>query len=55
MSAQTFSNLVVNPLLVWMCAASVALVGYLLSLEIRDYRKHRRMEEQRRRLGLRHA
>jgi hypothetical protein len=31
------------------------LVGYLVVLEIRDFRRNRRMQAQRKRLGLHHA
>jgi hypothetical protein len=55
MTANYFSTFVVTPLLGWMAAVSVVLVGYLILLEIRDFRKNRRMDARRRRLGLRHA
>jgi hypothetical protein len=47
------STFVAIPLLGWLVAASVSLVGYLLSLQIKEFRRNRRLNEQRERLGLR--
>lgn len=47
------STFVVTPLLGWLVAASVSLVGYLFTLQIKEFRRNRRMNEQRERLGLR--
>ncbi len=55
MSASLLSSFVVGPLLGWLAAWSIILVAYLLRLEIREFRRHRRMEAERQRLGLRRA
>ncbi len=55
MSASLLSSLVLGPLLGWLAAWSIILVAYLLRLEIREFRRHRRMEAERQRLGLRRA
>lgn len=43
---------VANLLLGWLVGISILLVGYLFSLQIRDLRRHHRMEAERERLGL---
>ena len=43
---------VVTPLVWWLAAVSVLFVGYLVSLEIEERRRNRRMDEERTRLGL---
>ncbi len=55
MSASFLSAFIVGPLLGWLAGWSIILVAYLLRLEIRDLRRHRRMEAERERLGLRRA
>ena len=47
------SNFLGNLILAWMVAVSLALVGYLLALKLREMRRNRTMDEQRERLGLR--
>ncbi len=51
----SYSTLLFVPLLGWMVTGSLALVGYLLALEIKDIRKNRRMDHLREQLGLRRA
>jgi hypothetical protein len=55
MSAHYFTNLVVGPLMGWLVSVSIIIVGYLFWLEIKEFRRNRRMQAQRKRLGLRHA
>jgi hypothetical protein len=55
MSAQSFTTLVIGPLMGWMASVSIAIVGYLFWLEIKEFRRNRRMQAQRKRLGLHHA
>jgi len=45
-------NYVVIPLIGWLAGVSVLIVAYLVRLEIQERRRHRRMDEQRARLGL---
>jgi len=49
MTSNTLLTLVIG----WMAGLSLLLVGYLFSLEIREFRRNRRMETERERLGLR--
>lgn len=44
---------VTNLMLGWLVMVSVALVGYLMALLIKEIRRKREMDEQRERLGLR--
>ena len=48
-------NLFVAPVVVWMAVVSVIVVTYLLTLEIEQRRRNRRMDQERERLGLRRA
>ncbi len=43
---------VTNLMLGWLVTVSVAFVGYLLVLHIKEIRRRRHMDEQRARLGL---
>jgi len=49
------STIIVTFLLGWMVALSLGVVVYLARLTIQEWRRNRRMAEQRARLGLRHA
>jgi hypothetical protein len=51
MTTSTLVTLVVG----WIAAIALSLVGYLFSLEIKEFRRNRRMEAERERLGLRRA
>jgi hypothetical protein len=42
-----------NLMVGWLVALALAVVGYLLTLKIREIRRNRIMDEQRERLGLR--
>ena len=55
--AMTFapSQLLGSAILGYLTTLSLMLVGYLVVLEIRDFRRNRRMHAQRKRLGLHHA
>jgi hypothetical protein len=55
MMSNPFYTFVVGPILGWLCAVSIAIVAYLIHLEIRDIRRNRRMDAERERLGLRRA
>lgn len=48
-------NLLVVPFVGWLVGLSLAVVVYLLTLTVRESRRNRRMEQERRRLGLRPA
>jgi hypothetical protein len=48
-NAYTF---IVAPLLGWLVTVSVLVVAYLASLVIKERRQHRRMDQERHRLGL---
>jgi hypothetical protein len=48
-------NLIGNALLGWLALSALLLVGYLLRLEIREFRRNRRLDAERERLGLRRA
>jgi hypothetical protein len=47
------STLITASVLGWLVAGAVALTGYLLALQLREFRRKRSMEEERNRLGLR--
>lgn len=55
MTAQVFSSFVIGPLLGSLVTASIVLVSYLIALEIKEFRRNRRMDALRQRLGLRRA
>ncbi len=44
-----------SALLGYLTTLALIMVGYLFVLEIREFRRNRRMDAQRKRLGLRHA
>ncbi len=50
-----YSTLLVTPLLGWMVASCLTVVGYLLALQIKEIRRNRRMDHLRQQLGLRRA
>ena len=52
MTANYLSAFVLTPLLGWLVALSVSVVGYLLVLQLREHRRNRRMQGERERLGL---
>jgi hypothetical protein len=45
-------NYLVIPLVAWFAAVSLFLVSYLATLEIQEWRRNRRMDAERERLGL---
>jgi hypothetical protein len=49
----SFNSLFMVPLLGWLVGLSLAIVGYLLGLAIREMRRNRRMDQKRQQLGLR--
>jgi hypothetical protein len=49
----TVYTLLVAPLLGWLVGLSLVVVFYLLTLVIKEYRRNRRLDAERRRLGLR--
>jgi len=49
------SQLLGSAILGYLTTLSLIFVGYLVVLEIREFRRNRRLDAQRRRLGLRHA
>jgi hypothetical protein len=51
-SAYTF---LVVPVIGWLSVVSLLVVAYLTSLMIEERRRHRRMDQERERLGLRRA
>jgi hypothetical protein len=51
----TPDNLIGSALLAWMVLLALAMVGYLMRLEIREFRRNRRLDAERERLGLRRA
>jgi hypothetical protein len=55
MTATTIANYILGAVVGWLAVLSVAVVGYLFMLEIKELRRNRRMDEQRERLGLRRA
>ncbi len=50
----TFFNFVVAPIIGWLTVTSLVIVGYLVSLEIAERRKNRRLNAKRAELGLLH-
>jgi hypothetical protein len=44
---------VANLMMGWLVAVSVAFIGYLLVLQVKEMRRKREMDEQREKLGLR--
>lgn len=46
---------VLIPLVGWLVAIALGVVAYLFRLEIREFRRNRRMDAERDRLGLRRA
>ncbi len=48
-------NILLIPFMGWLVGLSLALVGYLLMLAIKELRQNRRMEKARQRLGLKPA
>ncbi len=48
----TFSNLIVAPIIGWLTLMALVVVGYLLSLEIAERRRNRRLDAKRAELGL---
>ncbi len=53
MMAMVLANYILGALVGWLAALSVGVVGYLFSLQIKEIRRNRRMEEKRELLGLR--
>lgn len=49
----TCYNLLVVPFLAWMVGLSLAVVGYLVSLTIKEKRRNRQLNVRRQQLGLR--
>jgi hypothetical protein len=49
---QTSYTLIWAPVLGWMTLLALVLVGYLVRLEIAEWRKNRRLNEKRAQLGL---
>jgi hypothetical protein len=49
------SQLLGSAILGYLTTLSLIMVGYLVALEIREFRRHRRMNAVRKRLGLRPA
>jgi hypothetical protein len=55
MATTNLVKLAAEALLAWMAAGSLAVVGYLLLLKIREMRRNRRFDVARQRLGLRRS
>ncbi len=55
MTALHLTNLLAEALVGWMAVMALSVVGYLFYLEIREFRRNRRMDAERERLGLRRA
>lgn len=55
MTALNISNLAAGLVVCWLVGVSAACVGYLVTLELQEYRRNRRMAAERERLGLRRA
>ena len=55
MTPNYIGNLLVEALIGWLAALALSVVGYLFHLQIKDIRRHRRMDAQRERLGLKRA
>ncbi len=55
MTATYLLNLLADALICWLALGALSLVGYLAYLEVKEFRRNRRMDAQRQRLGLRRA
>jgi hypothetical protein len=55
MIATVLANYILGVLVGWLAALSVGVVGYLITLEIKEARRNRRMDAKRELLGLRRA
>jgi hypothetical protein len=51
----SFFTYVYAPVVVWMTALSLVLIGHLAYLQVKEFKRNRRLEAKRERLGLRHA